>query len=128
MKRLQEFSETERWLVACAVQDRYGGPLPIETSDTELQLDPDSAEVTTCPTFLWRARGVEFVIVKVAEGLYRSQFHYSALEQFGIGHDFEDLAECAFATLRLQSDHEKERDTLFDMPGLAPSADDTPPS
>jgi hypothetical protein len=128
MKRLEEFSEAERCLVTCALQDRYGAPLPIEMVDTELQLDPDSMETTTCPTFLWRARGVDFAIVKVAEGLYRSQFHYSPLEQFGVGHDFDDLAECAFITLKLQADHEKDRDALFDMPGLGRADDDRRPS
>jgi hypothetical protein len=128
MKRLEEFNEAERCVVTCALQDCYGGPLPVETVDTELQLDPDSPEVTTCPTFLWRARGVDFAIVKVAEGTYRSQFNYSPLEQFGIGHDFDDLAECAFMTLKLQADHEKERDALFDMPGLGAAEIDPRPS
>jgi len=129
MRRLTDFDEAERWIVACAVEDRYGGPLPIETADTEVQLDPDSAELTACPTFTWRARGVEFAIVKVAENLYRSQFLYSPLEQFGIGQDFEDLADCAFTTLRLQADHEKDRDSLFDMPGTIPrTGEDSLPS
>ena len=40
---------------------------------------------------------------------YRSQFFYSALEQFGTGRDLDDLAECVTTTLRLQADHEKDR-------------------
>jgi len=34
---------------------------------------------------------------------------YSLAEQFGTGRDFDDLAECVVATLRLQADHEKDR-------------------
>ncbi len=48
-------------------------------------------------------------IVKVGNDRYRSQFFYSLAEQFGTGRDFDELAECVSATLRLQADHQKDR-------------------
>ena len=49
------------------------------------------------------------MIFKIAQNRYRSQFYYSMTEQYGTGHDFDDLAECVTTTLRLQADHEKNR-------------------
>ena len=49
------------------------------------------------------------MIFKVADGRHRSQFYYSLTEQFGTGRDFDDLADCVVTTLRLQTDHEKDR-------------------
>jgi hypothetical protein len=107
--RISDFTDADRWIVETALKERYGRRVGVEPADAEIRLDSGSSEVTVCPTFYWEERGVEFVIFKIAEDRYRSQFYYSLAEQFGTGRDFDDLAECITATLRLQADHEKER-------------------
>jgi hypothetical protein len=109
IRRISDFTDADRWVVETALNERYGRRVGVEPADSEIRLDPKSDAVTTCPTLYWQERGVEFVIFKVADDRYRSQFYYSLTEQFGTGRDFEDLAECVTATLRLQADHEKER-------------------
>lgn len=109
MKKVSDFTDADRWVVETALTERYGAPMAVELADSEIKLDPASREVTLCPTFYWEQRGVEFVIFKVAENRYRSQFYYSITEQYGTNHDFDDLAECVTTTLRLQADHEKDR-------------------
>jgi len=108
-QRIPDFSDADRWVVETALKERYGKRVAIEPADSELRLDPASKEVTVCPTLYWEERGVEFVIFKIAEDRYRSQFYYSITEQYGSGRDFDDLAECVAITLRLQADHEKDR-------------------
>ncbi len=109
MSKIPDFNDADRWVVETALKERYDRRVEIELADSEIRLDPASPEITLCPTFYWEERGVEFVIFKVAENRYRSQFYYSITEQFSTGRDFDDLAECATATLRLQADHEKDR-------------------
>lgn len=109
MTRIPDFTDADRWVVETALNERYGRRIKVEPADSEIKLDPASSEITVCPTFYWEEQGVEFVIFKVAENRYRSQFYYSITEQYGVGRDFDDLAECVTATLRLQADHEKDR-------------------
>ena len=108
-RRISDFTDADRWIVETALKERYGRRVGVEPADSEIRLDPGSSEVTVCPTLYWEERGVEFVIFKIADDRYRSQFYYSLAEQFGTGRDFDDLAECVTVTLRLQADHEKER-------------------
>jgi hypothetical protein len=108
-QRIPDFTDADRWVVETALKERYGERVAVEPADSELRLDPASKAVTVCPTLYWEQRGVEFVIFKVAADRYRSQFYYSLAEQYGTGRDFDDLADCVVATLRLQADHEKDR-------------------
>lgn len=109
MTKISDFTDADRWVVETALKERYGRRVAVEMADSEIKLDQASAEITLCPTFYWEERGVEFVLFKVAEDRYRSQFYYSIAEQYGTGRDFDDLAECVTTTLRLQADHEKDR-------------------
>jgi hypothetical protein len=109
MNAIPDFTDADRRVVETALKTRYGKIVAIERADSELRLDPASPRATSCPTLYWEANGVEFVIAKIGASRYRSEFFYSALEQFGTGRDFDDLAECATTTLRLQADHEKDR-------------------
>ncbi len=109
MSGIPDFNDADRWVVETALKERYARIVRTEAADSEIRLDPDSPQITVCPTLYWEESGVEFVIFKIDADRYRSQFFYSALEQFGTGRDFDDLAECVTITLRLQADHEKDR-------------------
>jgi len=108
-RQISDFTGAERWVVETALKERYGRRVTVEPADSEIRFDPGSSDITTCPTFYWAERGVEFVVFKIADNLYRSQFYHSLTEQFGTGRDFDDLADCVTTTLRLQADHEKDR-------------------
>ncbi len=109
MRKIADFSDADRWVVESALKERYGTRVAVEPADSEIRLDPESKEVTACPTLYWEGQGVEFVIFKIADDRYRSQFYYSLTDQYGTGRDFDDLADCVVTTLRLQADHEKDR-------------------
>jgi hypothetical protein len=107
---IPDFNSAERWVIESALKERYGHIVPIELADSELQLDPDAPVLATCPTVFWRERGCNFLIFKTGEDRYRSQFFYSDEEQYGTGRpEYKELAECVGVLLRLQADHERQR-------------------
>ena len=109
-QNIADFDSAERWVIESALKERYGHIVPIELADSELKLDPDAPVLTACPSVFWSERGCNFLIFKTGEDRYRSQFFYSDEEQYGTGRaEFDELAECVGLLLKLQADHEKER-------------------
>jgi hypothetical protein len=109
-KPIAEFSSAERWVIESALKERYGHFVQIELADSELKLDPDAPVLTDCPTVFWSERGCNFLIFKTGEDRYRSQFFYDDDEHYGTGRaEFDEIAECVGLLLKLQADHEKQR-------------------
>lgn len=110
---IPDFNSAERWVIESALKERYGHPVQIELADSELKLDPDAPVLTACPTVFWSERGCDFVIFKTGEDRFRSLFYYSDDsddEHYGTGRsEYDELAECVSLLLRLQADHEKQR-------------------
>jgi hypothetical protein len=107
---IPDFNSAERWVIESALKERYGRIVPIELADSELKLDPGAPVLTVCPTVFWSERGCSFLIFKTGEERYRSQFFYSEEEHYGTGREeYDELAECVGLLLRLQADHEKQR-------------------
>ena len=106
---IPDFTEAEQKLVSSLLQKRYAKLVPLQLADSELQLDPASGELASCPTFYWCERGAQFVVSKVADGRYRSLFFYSEAEQYGTGRaEYDDLEDCVVTLLQVQSDHERQ--------------------
>ena len=110
-KPIPDFNSAERWVIESALKERYGHIVQIELADSELKLDPGAPVITVCPTVFWSERGCNFLIFKTGEERYRCQFFYSDEEEhYGTGRaEFDELAECVSLLLKLQADHEKER-------------------
>lgn len=109
-KAIAEFNSAERWTIESALKERYGRFVPVELADSDLKLDPDTPVLTSCPTVYWCERGCNFLIFKTAQERYRCLFYYEDEEQYGTGRtEYDELAECVSLLLRLQADHEKQR-------------------
>jgi hypothetical protein len=109
MTTIQEFSDSERQLVAQTLRERYGHDVTMEVAEAEIALDPDSEEITLCPTIYWEERGAHFVIVKTGDSRFRSQFFYNEAAQYGTGMEsFDNLGDCLITLLQVQSDHERQ--------------------
>ena len=113
MSRTLEFDDAERWVVESTLRERYGYRVQAQLAETELRLQPTDATLTECPSIYWEERGAAFVIVKVRDGFWRAMFFYPQdedEEQFGAGKsEYDDLLDCVTSVLRVQADHEKER-------------------
>jgi hypothetical protein len=110
MQAVPDFNSAERWVVDTALRERYGEFVPVECAEAELKLDPETPVLTTCPTLYWERRGCHFALFKVGEDRYRSVFFYDERAQYGTGRaEYDELAECVVTLLRVQADHEKER-------------------
>jgi hypothetical protein len=111
MNRIPDFDDADRWLVENTLKRHFGVIVRVEPGDCEMPADPGSTAATTCPTYYWKVRDIEFVVLKIAANRYLSQFHYSTAEQFGSNRDFDDLADCIESTLRALSEYDKTRAT-----------------
>lgn len=104
-----DFTEAEQKMVSAELFQRYGKLVPMQLADSELQLDPASSYLTLCPTLYWTERGAQFVICKIDDGRFRSQFFYSDADQYGTGKDeYQGLHTCVVTLLQVQSDHERQ--------------------
>lgn len=115
---IPDFTEAEQQLISQILLERYSRLVPWQLAEAELQLDPGSEELTVCPTLYWSGRGAEFIVCKLGESRFRSQFFYSEIEQFGTGREiYDDFSDCVVTLLQVQADHERSRSG-----GLAGSA------
>jgi len=107
---IPDFTDAEQKLVSGLLLKRYAKLVPLQLADSELQLGASPKKLTLCPTLYWSERGAQFVVCKVAEGRYRSQFFYSEAQQFGTGREeYDDLKDCVVTLLQVQSDHERQQ-------------------
>lgn len=114
---ISDFSKEMQEYVSGLLEQRYGHPVDLQLADSELQLRPESDELTVCPTIYWSERGAQFVVYKIGEEIFRCQFFYSAAEQFGTGHDsYDDIEKCVVTLLQVQADHESQ---LSNLPAAA---------
>jgi len=105
---ISDFSKEMQAHVAKLLEDRYGHAVDLQLADIEVQLNPLEEELTPCPALFWAERNANFVVYKVAEFTFRTQFFYSPDEQFGTGiDDFYDLEKCVIAVLQVQADQER---------------------
>ncbi len=61
-------------------------------------------------------KAVNDTLEERGESQFFSQFFYSNKEQFGTGRQFyDDLLDCLITTLRVQADHELQRNKVKDL-------------
>jgi len=111
MSKYSDFSEQDLAQLRALLQARYHEETEVHLADSEIRLDPGQPTSQECPTLYWHARQCHHVIMKTAEKEFRCQFFYEPGEQYGTGITvYEDLLECATDLLKVQSDHERERE------------------
>ncbi len=104
-----DFTDVELKLVNQTLFERYGRMVALQIADAEVQLEPDSEQLTTCPVLYWEERGAHFVVFKLADARYKAQFFYNEATQYGTGKDsFDNLGDCVITLLQVQADHEQE--------------------
>jgi hypothetical protein len=115
MSELPDFSDTEVEIVHATVNERYGKDGALQRTDAEIRLDPAARSLTTVPAVFRAEGGSNFVIFKLGENRFRSQFFYRGYQQFGTGHElFDDIGDCVLATLRVEADRARDASEAAD--------------
>lgn len=84
--------------------------IELQAADVEIRMHQEERELTECPALFWQVDEANFIIFKVAERTYRSQFYYRGYQQYGSGiKDFDDIAECVVTMLQVHTDREATR-------------------
>ena len=112
---IPDLTALETSIIQQSINERWRkGGIVAEEVEVELRLSKGDREVTACPALYWEHDGCTFLVAKTGENRYRSQFFYSAKEQFNTGiEEYTDLGDCVLFLLRLQADHESERQQNF---------------
>jgi hypothetical protein len=112
MSRIENFTESELWIIRTTLEERYGEPVEPTLGDVELRLNPYGAELTECPAAYWEHEGCHFIVAKTGEPRYRCQFYYRVHKMYGTGvEEYDDLSECVVTLLQVQADYVANQET-----------------
>jgi hypothetical protein len=109
-RTIAPMTDTERWVVQQAVNERYGREIDMQDVETEIRLHPEDRELTLCPGFYWKEDGCHFVLSKTGDSRYRSMFFYRVRDRFSTGREeYDDIGDCVTTLLKMQADEEAKR-------------------
>ena len=109
-RRIPEFTARERNLVSQTLVERFGQPIPVQSIQSEIQLNLLKDELTQCPAQTWQVGVCHFVVFKTGDSRFRCQFYYTDAEQFGTSQmEYDNLGDCVIDLLQVQGKHEDER-------------------
>lgn len=111
MSSIVDITETEQWAVSTTLKERWPElNIELQLADVEIRMHPNERELTECPAIFWQVDEASFIIIKVADRVYRAQFYYRGYQQYGSGgKDFDDIAECLVTMLQVHADRESAR-------------------
>ena len=111
MSNIEDFTESELWIIKATLEERYGEAIEPMLADTEQRLNPHATELTPCPAAYWEHQGCHFILCKSGDSRYRCQFYYRVHQMYGTGvEEYDDLSECVVTLLQVQSDYASSQD------------------
>lgn len=109
-QQIAPMTDTERWVVQQAVNERYGRDVVVQDVETEIRLHIDDRELALCPGFYWNEQGCHFVVSKTGDSRYRSMFFYRIRDRFSTGREeYDDIGDCVTTLLKMQVDEQAKR-------------------
>ncbi len=82
------------------------GEVDIQSVDVEVRIAESNEKSINCPAFYWEYGEYHFLLMKTDKNKFRPQFFYQNSEEIGVETlEFDDVAECAMALLKLQTNH-----------------------
>ena len=103
------FTTEEINVVKQTLKERYGEDIDIQLADVELRLDQGDRELVSRPAVYWESKGCHFIVSKIENDHFHSQFFYSGSQQFGTGIEkYDDIVNCVVTLLQVQADHRLE--------------------
>ena len=111
MSAIEDYTDSELWLIKSTLKERYGKDVDIQLADIELRLNPYATELTPCPAAYWEDEGCHFIVCKSGDSRYRCQFYYCVHQMYGTGvEEYDDLSECTVSLLQVQADYAANRE------------------
>ena len=111
MSVIEDYTDSELWLIKSTLKERYGKDVDIQLADIELRLNPYATELTPCPAAYWEDEGCHFIVCKSGDSRYRCQFYYRVHQMYGTGvEEYDDLSECTVSLLQVQADYAANRE------------------
>ena len=110
MTTTQDFTDAEQWAVSTTLKERWPNQdVGLHLADVEIKMFPHDRELTVCPALFWQVGQTSFIVIKVGERAYRSQFYYKGFQQYGTGKsEFDDIADCITTLLQVHADKETD--------------------
>jgi len=106
MSAIEDYTDSELWIIKTSLEERYGESRDIQQADIELRLNPYATELTPCPAAYWEDAGCHFIVCKSGDSRYRCQFYYRVHQMYGTGvEEYDDLTECMVTLLQVQADY-----------------------
>ena len=111
MSSIPDITETEQWAISTTLKERWPErSIELQLADVEIRMHPGDRELSECPAIFWQVDEASFIIIKVADRVYRAQFFYRGYQQYGSGvKDFDDIADCLVTMLQVHADRETAR-------------------
>ncbi|MDH3342777.1 MAG: hypothetical protein OEM07_03550 [Gammaproteobacteria bacterium] len=111
MSSIPDITDTEQWAISTTLKERWPGlSIELQLADVEIRMHPNDRELTECPAVFWQVDEASFILIKVAERVYRAQFFYRGYQQYGSGFkDFDDINDCLVTMLQVHADRETVR-------------------
>lgn len=111
MPEINDFTESETWVINTTLKERWPREtVELQMADVEIKMFPHDRELTVCPAVFWQYDETSFVIIKVGDRAYRSQFYYRGYQQYGTGkQEFDDITDCVTTLLQVHADKESEK-------------------
>jgi hypothetical protein len=108
MGAIDDFTQSETWSIETTLKERWPGrQVELQPADVEIRMYPDDRELTEVPAIFWEVDEASFVVFKVSDRIYCSQFYYRGYQQYGAGKtEFDDITECVVALLQAHADKE----------------------
>jgi hypothetical protein len=82
----------------------------LQQADVEVRLRPGERELTQCPAVFWEYKDSSFVVFKIADATYKTQFYYLGRDQYGTNiEDFDNIHGCVITILQVHADLESDK-------------------
>ena len=91
MSSVPNITEAEQWAVETTLKERRPDRhIELQLADAGIKMYPQDRELTVCPAMFREANSTSFVIIKVTDRAFCSQFYHCDFQQYGTGKTHSD--------------------------------------
>ena len=108
MSNSKGFSDQELHQIKQALFAHYQTDIQIRLAQSEVSIDSENKRSIQCPTVFWHAHDTNFMVIKIEENIFRSQFFYTPLDQHDGGiNNYQNVAQSVEGIIHAQGEHKR---------------------